>query len=63
MSANTERRAEGLAGYFAAADVSREGLIARFSDLFLVAGIVVGITEHEGASTVTGEHQRGVGLT
>jgi type III secretion protein V len=40
MSTNTERRAEGLAGYFAAADVSREGLIARFSDLFLVAGIV-----------------------
>lgn len=33
-------RPEGLAGYFAAADQPREGLIARFSDLFLVAGIV-----------------------
>ena len=31
---------EGLSGYFAAADRPREGLIARFSDLFLVAGIV-----------------------
>jgi type III secretion protein V len=40
MSTQTEPRSEGLAGYFAAADVSREGLIARFSDLFLVAGIV-----------------------
>ena len=40
MSADTRKRAEGLTGYFAAADVSREGLIARFSDLFLVAGIV-----------------------
>jgi type III secretion protein V len=40
MSTNTEHRSGGLAGYFAAADVTREGLIARFSDLFLVAGIV-----------------------
>lgn len=40
MSTDTRKRAEGLTGYFAAADVSREGLIARFSDLFLVAGIV-----------------------
>lgn len=31
---------DGLSGYFAAADLPREGLIARFSDLFLVAGIV-----------------------
>ena len=31
---------DGLSGYFAAADRPREGLIARFSDLFLVAGIV-----------------------
>lgn len=31
---------DGLSGYFAAADQPREGLIARFSDLFLVAGIV-----------------------
>lgn len=31
---------EGLSGYFATADRPREGLIARFSDLFLVAGIV-----------------------
>jgi type III secretion protein V len=34
------KRPEGLAGYFAAADLPREGLVARFSDLFLVAGIV-----------------------
>lgn len=40
MSSNASKRPEGLTGYFAAADVSREGLIARFSDLFLVAGIV-----------------------
>lgn len=40
MSSDTRPRADGLAGYFAAADVSREGLLARFSDLFLVAGIV-----------------------
>lgn len=33
-------RSDGLAGYFATADVAREGLLARFSDLFLVAGIV-----------------------
>ena len=33
-------RPDGLSGYFAAADQPREGLIARFSDLFLVAGIV-----------------------
>ena len=31
---------DGLSGYFAAADLPREGLIARFSDLFLVIGIV-----------------------
>jgi type III secretion protein V len=31
---------DGLSGYFAATDVSREGLVARFSDLFLVVGIV-----------------------
>jgi type III secretion protein V len=31
---------DGLSGYFAATDRPREGLIARFSDLFLVAGIV-----------------------
>ncbi len=34
------KRPEGLAGYFAAADQPREGLVARFSDLILVAGIV-----------------------
>ncbi|WP_457444443.1 FHIPEP family type III secretion protein [Roseateles sp. P5_E4] len=34
------KRPDGLSGYFAAADQPREGLIARFSDLFLVAGIV-----------------------
>jgi type III secretion protein V len=39
MSTGTPRP-EGLAGYFAVADRPREGLIARFSDLFLVAGIV-----------------------
>lgn len=33
-------RPDGLSGYFATADRPREGLIARFSDLFLVAGIV-----------------------
>ncbi|MGQ3055158.1 MAG: FHIPEP family type III secretion protein [Roseateles sp.] len=33
-------RPDGLSGYFAASDQPREGLIARFSDLFLVAGIV-----------------------
>ncbi|MDT7837976.1 flagellar biosynthesis protein FlhA [Aquabacterium sp. OR-4] len=32
--------AGGMVGYFAVADRPREGLIARFSDLFLVAGIV-----------------------
>ncbi|MCF8207507.1 MAG: flagellar biosynthesis protein FlhA [Methylotenera sp.] len=36
----TRPHREGLAGYFATADVAREGLLARFSDLFLVAGIV-----------------------
>jgi type III secretion protein V len=36
----TGKRSEGLSGYFAVADRPREGLIARFSDLFLVAGIV-----------------------
>ena len=40
MSQETRKPAPGLSGYFAAADVSREGLLARFSDLFLVAGIV-----------------------
>ncbi|RTL36319.1 MAG: type III secretion protein [Burkholderiales bacterium] len=40
MSTRHEPSTAGLAGYFAAAEVSREGLIARFSDLFLVAGIV-----------------------
>ena len=34
------KRTDGLSGYFAATDQPREGLIARFSDLFLVAGIV-----------------------
>lgn len=34
------KRPDGLAGYFATAEQPREGLIARFSDLFLVAGIV-----------------------
>jgi len=37
---STVKRSDGLSGYFATADQPREGLIARFSDLFLVAGIV-----------------------
>jgi type III secretion protein V len=37
---STAKRTDGLSGYFAATDQPREGLIARFSDLFLVAGIV-----------------------
>lgn len=37
---NDAQRPDGLAGYFAAADLPREGLVARFSDVFLVAGIV-----------------------
>ena len=37
---STIKRTDGLSGYFATADQPREGLIARFSDLFLVAGIV-----------------------
>ncbi|HEY0955298.1 MAG TPA: flagellar biosynthesis protein FlhA [Roseateles sp.] len=31
---------DGLSGYFATADLPRESLVARFSDLFLVVGIV-----------------------
>lgn len=40
MSSPGGMKRDGLSGYFAAADVPREGLIARFSDLFLVVGIV-----------------------